>query len=125
MAYSIFNSYEDQLSVAEYLEYFIPVSDGETSSYADGYIEFRYSEFVNEKGYFYPITGLKTRQKTLTIETTSDLPFKPEDRVRFNGDPKQVYKIESVAYQTEDIKRRTSFLFKNSESRKRKIIVLV
>jgi hypothetical protein len=125
MAYSIFNSYEDQLSVAEYLEYFVPVSDGDTSSYADGYIEFRYSEFVNEKGYFYPITGLKTRQKTLTIETTSDLPFKPEDRVRFNGDPKQVYKIESVAYQTEDIKKRTSFLFKNSESRKRKIIVLV
>jgi hypothetical protein len=125
MAYNIFTGFEEQLSIAEYLEYLVPTSSEEPGTYADGYIEFRYSEFVNEKGYFYPITGLKTRQKTLTIETTSDLPFKPEDKVRFNGDPKQIYKIESIVYQSEERKKRTNYLFKNSDSRKRKVITLV
>jgi hypothetical protein len=125
MGYNIFTDFEEQLSIAEYLEYQVPTNSEEPGTYSEGYIEFRYTEFVNEKGYVYPITGLKTRQKTLTIETTSDLPFKPEDRVRFNQDPKQVYKIESIAYQSEERKKRTNYLFKNSDSRKRKIITLV
>jgi hypothetical protein len=126
MSYSIFIDRPDYLSVAEYLEYLLPTTSEDTGTYADGYIEFNYGDTVDERGVEYPITGLKTRQRKVVIETTADLPFKVDDKVRFNQNPGQVYKIETITYENTEAKRRVGYLFNGArEFNKKKIITLV
>lgn len=105
-----------QPETAEYIEKMIPRTLDESIQYA-GSIEFNFAQYVNERGFRYPVPGVKTRQIIqYQIRTNASLPFKAGDIIRFDRDDRRRYTITSVATSTsEDKNYRRSFLYPTDE----------
>jgi hypothetical protein len=126
--HSIFTRLPNEPETAEYLEYLPPETlDDAEDAYSAGYTEFRFSQFTDDKGFTFPLPGLKTTQRTsFIISTSSDLPFKPGDIIRFNGNDRQKYKISSISFDRQNERYRAAFLFQpQRDAYAVKIITLV
>jgi len=107
-----------QPETAEYIERMIPRLLEDSIQFA-GSINFQFAQHTNEKGYTFPIPGLKTDQVTqYKIQSNADLPFKAGDIIRFSRDDRRRYTILSIATSTiEDRNYRRTFLYPNDEEK--------
>lgn len=105
-----------QPETAEYIEKLIPRKLEDSIQYA-GSINFRFALYTNEKGYTYPIPGVKTDQSTqYKIKSNSQLPFKAGDIIRFGVDDRRRYTIQSIGIlPDEDKNYRRTFLYPEDE----------
>ena len=104
-----------QPETAEYIERMIPRTLEESIQFA-GSINFNFAQHTNEKGYSFPIPGVKTDKFTqYKIQSNAQLPFKAGDIVRFNRDDKRRYTILSISTSTDDKNYRRTFLYPNDE----------
>ncbi len=103
---------------AEYIERLIPRKLEDPIQFA-GSINFQFSQHTNEKGYSYPIPGVKTdKQIQYKIQSNAPLPFKAGDIIRFGGDDKRRYTISTVATSTQNDKNyRRTFLYPSDEDK--------
>lgn len=100
-----------QPELGEYIQKLIPRKLEDEVRWA-GSIEFNFAQFINEKGYVFPIPGLKTNETiTYKIKTNADLDFKAGDIIRFGRDDRRRWTIQSVDISTEDKNYRRSFLY--------------
>jgi len=75
--------------------------------------DFRYKQFVDDQGIRYPIPGMRTSQGlSITIETTSDLPFKEMDKIKFPDG--SILRIKSVSDNRARSNSMASFQFPGS-----------
>jgi hypothetical protein len=82
----------------EYIEKLIPNTIDEVISYA-GSIEFRFRSYTDQRGFTYPIPGLRTNKRVqYKIEAKDDLPFKAGDIIRFGLNDQRRYIITSIEY---------------------------
>lgn len=72
---------------AEWYEYIPPVTTEDEPAYESFSETFYYTRHIDNKGIRYPIPGMRATNTGLeiTISTTSDLPFKELDKVKFQG----------------------------------------
>ena len=105
-----------QPETAEYIERLIPRKLEEQIQYS-GSINFNFAQHTNEKGYSYPIPGVKTDKFTqYKIQSSAQLPFKAGDIIRFGTDDRKRYTITSIATSTDSDKNyRRTFLYPNDE----------
>lgn len=115
-----------QPETAEYIQKIIPSTLDQSITYA-GSIEFNFAQHTNEKGYVFPIPGVKTNQQlTYKIQSNAPLPFSAGDIIRFDRDDKRRYTIDTVSTSAlEDNNYRRTFLYPTDEDDvKFKIITL-
>lgn len=105
-----------QPETAEYIQKMIPRNLDSAISYA-GSVEFSFRLHTNEKGYQFPVPGIKTAQIiSYKIESNSDLPFKPGDILRFDRDDRRRYTIDSIGESaSQDKNYRRAYLYPNDE----------
>lgn len=73
-------------------------------------IEFRYKQFVDEKGVVYPIRGLRGSGVTYTIETSAEfIEFKNKDKIILMTDEK-AHKITNVSTIKQTSKTMATFI---------------
>jgi len=103
---------------AEYIERLIPRFLEDSIQYA-GSINFQFAQHTNEKGYTFPIPGVKTDQLTqYKIRSNASLPFKAGDIIRFGTDDKKRYTVLSIGIITESNKNyRRTFLYPQDEDK--------
>jgi len=107
-----------QPETAEYIERMIPRLLEDSIQFS-GSINFQFAQHTNERGYTFPIPGLKTDQTTqYKIQSNADLPFKAGDIIRFNRDDRRRYTILSIGISTlEDKNYRRTFLYPDDEEK--------
>lgn len=107
-----------QPETAEYIERMIPKHLEDSIQYA-GSINFQFAQHTNEKGYTFPIPGVKTDQLTqYKIQSNAALPFKAGDIVRFGRDDRKRYTVLSIAIITESNKNyRRTFLYPEDDEK--------
>lgn len=107
-----------QPEMAEYIEKLIPRLLTEQIEYA-GSINFQFAQHTNEKGYTFPIPGVKVDKFTqYKIQSNAPLPFKAGDIIRFDRDDKRNYTIASISVSTESDKNyRRTFLYPSDEDK--------
>jgi len=82
----------------EYIERLIPAIIDDAITYA-GSISFKFRVHTDERGYSYPIPGLRTNKRVMyKIETKGQLPYKAGDIIRFGVSDSRRYTIISVDY---------------------------
>jgi hypothetical protein len=83
---------------AEYIEKMIPQNVENPITFA-GSIEFNFRMQKDERGFDFPIPGIRTdRRIAYRIETKSELPFKAGDKIRFDLDDKRKFVITNIEY---------------------------
>lgn len=107
-----------QPETGEYIEKLIPRKLEDQIKYS-GSISFNFSQHTNEKGYVFPIPGVKTNQLiAYKIQSNASLPIKAGDIIRFDRDDRKRYTVTSVANKTEaDKNYRRTFLYPDDEER--------
>lgn len=82
----------------EYIEKLIPEKIDDQITYA-GSIEFKFRTHTDQRGFSYPIPGLRTNKRTqYRIETKGELPYKSGDIIRFGLSDLRRYTIISIDY---------------------------
>ena len=106
-----------QPETAEYIERMIPKHLEDSIQYA-GSINFQFAQYVNEKGYTFPIPGVKTDQLIqYKIKSNSSLPLKAGDIIRFNMDDKKRYTIKTIGTTVETKNYRRTFLYPSDDDK--------
>jgi len=83
---------------AEYIEKLIPDTIDGMITFS-GSIEFKFRVHTDQRGYTYPIPGMRTNKRLqYLIETKGELPFKSGDIVRFGLADTRRYTITSIDY---------------------------
>lgn len=101
---------------AEYIERLIPKKLEDTIQYS-GSITFQFALYTNERGYTFPIPGVKTDQLVqYQIKSSAQLPFKAGDIIRFGRDDRRRYTVKTIAIIPDSNKNyRRTFLYANDE----------
>lgn len=116
-----------QPETAEYIEKLIPDYLEDSVTWA-GSIEFRFKQHTNEKGYKFPIPGIKTSQNLMfKIQSNTSLPVKAGDIIRFGRSDFRRWTIDNIAFTSdEDENYRRTYLYPNdTEETQFKVITLV
>ena len=107
-----------QPETAEYIEKLIPAHLEDPVQFA-GSINFQFAQHTNDKGFTFPIPGLKTDQVTeYKLQSNAALPFKAGDIIRFDRDDKRRYTIRSISIiPGSDKNYRRTFLYPGDEEK--------
>lgn len=82
----------------EYIEKLIPATIDESITFA-GSIEFKFRVHTDQRGFTYPIPGLRTNKKVqYRIESKGELPFKAGDIIRFGLSDQRRYTITGIDF---------------------------
>lgn len=115
-----------QPETAEYIQKLIPEKLEDSIEYA-GSIEFRFRQHTSEKGYVFPIPGVKTAQSiSFKIESNTSLPLVAGDIIRFGRSDYRRWTIQSISFTSDkDENYRRSYLYPNdTEETQFKVIEL-
>lgn len=115
-----------QPETGEYIQKMIPRHLEDSIQYA-GSINFQFAQHTNEKGYVFPIPGVKTDKLIeYKIKSNASLPMKAGDIIRFDRDDRKRYTVKTISTSTVDDKNyRRTFLYPNdTETVTMKIITL-
>jgi len=101
-----------QPETAEYIEKLIPEKLEDDIEYAAS-IEFRFKQHTNEKGYKFPIPGIKTSQSlSFKIQSNTSLPVKAGDILRFGRSDFRRWTIQAISFTSEqDENYRRTYLY--------------
>ena len=107
-----------QPETAEYIERMIPKHLEDSIQYA-GSINFQFAQHTNERGYTFPIPGVKTDQLTqYKIRSNAALPLKAGDIIRFDRDDRKRYTVLSIGIITEsNANYRRTFLYPEDDEK--------
>jgi len=96
----------------EYLERLIPDTLDESITFA-GSIEFKFRTHTDERGFVFPIPGLRTNKRTTyKIECKEELPFKSGDEIRFGKNDRRKYTITKIEFKV-DKRNEEEYIFKS------------